>query len=130
MRTAGTVAGGAALTCWAQLIPFDVTLEPRIVDIYLAEINANAPRRPLRRGDEVSFVVLRDGQPLPGLAVQLRSELSALGIWRQTGAEGRLTVRLRLAGHWILRGTDLRPSPTRADKWESRFLTLAFEVRD
>ena len=180
VRTAGAVAGAAALTCWAQLIPFDIVLEPRIVDIYLAEIQASdavrtvwadrlargvawteryvkharielgrveardktmplamgmdvlidAPRRPLRRGDEVSFVVLRDGQPLPGLAVQLRSELSPLGIWRKTDDDGRVTVKLPLAGRWILRGTDVRPSTTRTDEWDSRFVTLAFEVRD
>ena len=178
LRSASEVADDAALTCWAQLIPFDITLEPRIVDIYLKEIRASdavralwadrlqrgvawteryvkharielggvaaadkttpvamgmdvlldAPRRPLHRNDEASFVVLRDGRPLADLAVELRSDLSPLGIWRQTDADGRVTVKLPLAGHWILRGTDVRPSTTQRDAWESDFVTLAFEV--
>jgi hypothetical protein len=33
-----------------------------------------------------------------------------------------------LAGHWLLRGTDLRLSDTVPDSWDSRFVTLAFSV--
>jgi hypothetical protein len=87
-----------------------------------------ASRRPVQRGDEVVFQVLRDGRPLPGLAVQLRSDLSPIGLWHQTDADGRVRARLPLPGHWVLRGTDLRPSATERDQWDSRFLTLAFDV--
>lgn len=86
-------------------------------------------QRPLRVGDSVGFQVLSDGQPMPGLPVELRSELSPLGIWRQTDAQGRIDVTLPLAGRWILRGTALQPSSRRTDAWDSRFVTLAFEVR-
>lgn len=79
-------------------------------------------------GDEIRFRVLRDGQPLPAQAIEARSALSPFGLWVRTDAEGRATVRLPLAGPWLLRGTDLRLSTTQADAWESRFVTLAFEV--
>jgi hypothetical protein len=85
--------------------------------------------RPLRAGDPVRFQVLRDGRPLAGQPVQLRSELSPLGIWRSTDAEGRLEAVLPVAGRWILRGTDVRPAADGSDRWDSRFLTLGFEVR-
>ncbi len=85
--------------------------------------------RPLRAGERVRIQVLRDGQPLAGLPVQFRSELSPLGLWRITDAEGRVETVLPLAGRWLLRGTDLRPAADGSDRWESRFLTLAFEVQ-
>jgi hypothetical protein len=85
--------------------------------------------RPLRAGAAVRLQVLRDGRPLAGLPVQLRSELSPLGIWRTTDAEGRLETVLPLAGRWILRGTDVRAAADGSDRWDSRFLTLAFEVQ-
>lgn len=83
----------------------------------------------LRPNDPLQFVVLRDGQPLPDLPVELRSDLSPIGIWKKTDAQGRLSFQPPLAGHWILRGTDLRLSTSVPDTWESRFVTLAFEVR-
>jgi hypothetical protein len=70
--------------------------------------------------------VLRDGRPLAGLAVELRSDLSPIGIWRSTDADGRVELTLPLAARWILRGTDVRPAD--GDRWDSRFVTLAFEV--
>lgn len=77
---------------------------------------------------ELGFQVLRDGVPLPGLAVELRSEHSALGFWKRTDADGRVRFTVPLAGRWVLRGTELRASDTRPDTWESRFVTLAFEL--
>ncbi len=96
---------------------------------------AGAPA--LRVGQTLEVQVLRDGRPLAGLALELRSELSPIGIWQQTDAQGRLSVRLPLAGRWLLRGVDLRLAdadgtevldPADADHWVSRFVTLAFEV--
>lgn len=83
---------------------------------------------PLRAGDTLHAQVLRDGEPLAGQPVELRSDLSTIGLWRRTDAEGRVSIPLPLAARWLLRGVDLRPSATRADAWESRFVTLAFEV--
>jgi len=82
---------------------------------------------PLRAGQTVRVRVLRDGQPLAGLAVELVGEVSAFGIWRRSDAEGRVQVPVPTAGRWLLRATDLRLSPE-ADRWDSRFVTLAFDA--
>ena len=79
-------------------------------------------------GGSFSFRVLRDAQPLPGLAMEWVSEAATLGIWRRTDAEGRVSVPALPPGRWVLRATDLRLSTTEPDRWESRFVTLAFEV--
>jgi hypothetical protein len=65
---------------------------------------------------------------LAGLALELRSETSPLGIWRRTDAQGRIDVSLPLPGRWLLRGVDLRVSALDPDRWDSRFVTLAFDV--
>jgi len=66
-----------------------------------------------RRGDSAGFQLLRDGQPLADFAVELRNERAAVGLWLRSDALGRVQVRLPLAGRWVLRGTDLRPSSER-----------------
>lgn len=184
-----TAPGGArrgqpgAVTCWAELKPLDIEVEPSKVTQYLDEINAPAELRALWRerqarglpwleryskharielldrrlgggdlpaaqpvpmamdivldsgldalhaGDEIRFRVLRDGKPLAGQAIEARNELSPIGLWLRTDAQGQARLRLPLPGAWLLRGTDLRPSADRADAWDSRFVTLAFGVR-
>ncbi len=86
------------------------------------------PPAEVRPGATLSFVVLRDGQPLADFPVELVSERQRFGIWRQTDGQGRVSAPVPFSGHWILRGTDLGLSATRPDRWESRFITLAFEV--
>ena len=176
-------AGHSAITCWAQLVPLEVTIAPEIVPNYLKEINAspelranwaamlvrglpwkerytkharielidtrlgtglgpvpqaapmgmdivmNSPGGSPQRGDEVTFTLLRDGQPLAGLPLELKSAITRLSFWTQTDSAGRATLRLPLAGRWLARAVDLRLSTTVPDEWESRFVTLAFEVR-
>lgn len=85
---------------------------------------------PLQAGDTARFQVLRDGQPLADLAVELQNDLSPIGQWKKTDADGRVSFVLPIAAHWLLRGTDLRLSATVPDTWESRFVTLAFSVRE
>jgi hypothetical protein len=82
-----------------------------------------------RVGQVLGFQVLRDGRPLPDQAVELRGDMSPLGIWRRTDAEGRASVQVPLPGRWVLRGTDLRRSDSAPDQFESRFFNLAFEVQ-
>lgn len=89
-----------------------------------------SPQRTPKRGDPMQFRVLRNGQPLADLPVELRGDRIALGIWRKTDAEGRVRFPAPLAGRWVLRGTDLRLSEREPDTWESRFVTLAFEIED
>jgi hypothetical protein len=163
-----------ALSCWAQVMAFDIELTPDKVATYFREINppssvreawagmrarglpwkerytkharielaGDAPAeaapsgmpmdvllesgvKAIRAGDELVFRVLRDGAPLPGLAMELRSDRHRVGFWHRTDGEGRIRVKAPLTGKWVLRGTDLRQA---GDGWESRFVTLAFEV--
>lgn len=81
-----------------------------------------------RRGDTANVQLLRDGQPLADFAVELRHERAPVGLWLRSDAQGRVQMRLPLAGRWVLRGTDLRLSSERPGTWDSRFVTLAFEV--
>lgn len=91
------------------------------------DIRIESPQ-PLRAGDTLRAQVLRDGQPLAGFPVELRSDLSPVGFWRQTDAQGRIQLTVPLAARWLLRGVDLRPAPGNTEAWDSRFVTLAFEV--
>lgn len=99
----------------------------RPVDMAM-DVLLESAERPLRQGQMLQFRVLRDGAPLPDFAVELRNERSPLGLWRKTDAQGRVTFTVPLPGRWVLRGTDLRSSQSDSDRWESRFVTLAFEV--
>jgi hypothetical protein len=180
LRTALPAPAGAALTCWAQLVPIDIQIDDSTVDVYLDEIRAlpavrerwaalkarglpwretyvkhvrlelpgaaaqaaapTAPvdglgldvlvdsPQPLRAGDTLRAQVLRDGQPLAGLPVELRNALSPLGLWRQTDAQGRIEVVLPLAANWLLRGVDLRPAADHDQRWDSRFISLGLQV--
>lgn len=89
-----------------------------------------APQHTPRRGDALQFRVLRNGHPLPDFAVELRGNQLPIGLWRKTDAEGRVHFAAPLAGRWVLRGTELRLSETEPDVWESRFVTLAFEIEN
>ncbi len=80
-----------------------------------------------RQGATWLFTVLRDGQPLPGQPVELRSASPAAGTWHHTDAQGQLRVPALPAGRWLLRTIDLRLDSADANRWDSRFLTLAFE---
>ena len=82
----------------------------------------------VRASDTVVVQVLREGLPLAGFNVELRSEFGPPGLWHQTDAEGRVRLKPSQPGRWLLRGTDLALSATRPDAWESRFITLAFDV--
>jgi hypothetical protein len=82
----------------------------------------------LRSGQPARFQVLSRGVPVPGLAVELVSERSAIGVWGRSDAEGQLGHILPFAGAWLLRATLLERG-ARQGEWQSRFVTLAFEVR-
>jgi Domain of unknown function (DUF4198) len=87
-----------------------------------------APAGPLAVGSQARFQVLRDGQPLADFNIELVNERSPVGLWLRTDAKGQVTARLPLPGRWLLRGVDLRLSPQDATRWESRFVTYAFDV--
>jgi hypothetical protein len=137
-------APAAVRDAWAQMRARGVKWKERYTKHARIELNPNAgaalpvnmamdvlleaTQRTPRRGDTLQFRVLRDGRPLPDFAVELRGDKLPIGIWRKTDAEGRVRVPAPLPGRWVLRGTDLRPSEREPDTWESRFVTLAFEI--
>ena len=87
-----------------------------------------APEGPLTVASEATFQVLRMGQPLANFNVELINERSAVGLWQRTDAQGHVRLRLPLPGRWLLRGTDLRLSTRDATRWDSQFITYAFDV--
>ena len=84
--------------------------------------------QPVHSGDPLVFQILRDGAPLADFAVELCGDHDQSGQWLKTDAQGRVRIEAPQPGRWILRGTDLRLSTARLGTWESRFVTLAFEV--
>ena len=178
-------AGAAAEGCWLQLTPFDVTVPPDKVPLYLDEVrpppallaawaDMQARGRPWQErytkharivlpgpaGDigpaaaqpaplgldmllaetkaetsdgprsQLQLQVLRDGQPLPALAVELiNADRPTPGTWLQTDADGRITLPRPPAGRWLLRAVDLRLAADPPDSWDSRFVTLSFSLR-
>lgn len=92
------------------------------------DLQADMPAAALRAGDRLTVQLLRDGQPLAGLPLVLRNDLSPLPLWHRSDDQGRVTLTLPLAARWLLSGVDLRPSETRPDAWDSRFVSLAIET--
>ena len=82
---------------------------------------------PLRTGQPARFQVLSRGEPVAGLAVELVSERSSLGVWARSDDVGQVAHTLPFGGWWLLRATLLEPGP-RPGEWQSRFVTLAFEA--
>lgn len=82
----------------------------------------------LRVGDVLQVQILRNGQPWAGQAIELRNDSSSIGVWRKSDEQGRVSFPLPLAARWLLRGVDLRPSAADPERWESDFLTVAFQV--
>jgi Domain of unknown function (DUF4198) len=135
--------GAAVLAAWADLqargLPFveKYTKSARI-DVgavaaptptgTVMDVLRQAPAGTLAVGGEATFQVLREGRPLADFAVELINENSQVGLWSRTDAQGRITARLPLPGRWLLRGTDLRLSGSDPTRWESQFITYAFDV--
>lgn len=132
----------AVLAAWADLkargLPFiesytksaryDASNAPPTPTGTAMDVLREAPAGPLKVGTEATFQVLREGRPLADLHVELINERSPIGLWHRTDAQGRVRAKLPLPGRWLLRGTDLRLSTRDATKWESQFITYAFEV--
>lgn len=88
------------------------------------------PLKAPRVGDELEFVLLKEGKPLHHFPVEFRVHTSRSGLWRRTDAHGRVRLKAPSAGRWLLRGIELTPPETGVAEpvWQGLFLTLAFEV--
>ena len=133
----------AALAAWADLKARGLPFREHYTKSARIDVGADAssqpigtamdalrvsPRGALTVGTEAVFEVLRDGKPLPDFPVELINERSPIGLWHRTDAEGRISAKLPLPGRWILRGVDLHLAANDATRWESWFITYAFEV--
>lgn len=88
------------------------------------------PLQAPRVGDDLEFLVLKDGRPLHHFAVEFRLHTSRSGLWRRTDEHGRVRLKAPSAGRWLMRGIDITPpAPGLADPvWQGLFITLAFDV--
>ncbi len=83
----------------------------------------------IRVGDEITVRVLKNGAPHADFALNAVAAGETKGETRQTDTTGRVAFRIKTAGPWLLRGTDLRKSTGSDADWESDFVTLTFEAR-
>jgi uncharacterized GH25 family protein len=83
----------------------------------------------LRVGDELPIRVLRKSNSVPNLRVNLLLAGQRHGDFQTTDSEGRASFRIKRAGRYLIRATDLRPSTKPDLEWESDFTTLTVEIK-
>jgi hypothetical protein len=133
----------AALSAWADLKARGLPFRERYTKSARIDLGARAsqmrsgttmdvlrtaPIEALTVGTQATFQVLREGRPLADFPVELVNERSPIGLWYRTDSDGRIEAKLPLPGRWLLRGTDLRLSSQDPTRWESQFITYAFDV--
>jgi Domain of unknown function (DUF4198) len=133
----------AVLAAWADLKARGLPFRERYTKSARIDLGADAspqptgtamdalrvsPRGALTVGTEAVFQVLLDGKPLADFPVELINERSPVGLWHRTDGEGRIRAKLPLPGRWLLRGVELKLAAADATRWESQFITYAFEV--
>ena len=91
------------------------------------ELVPEADPTSLAAGAILPIRLLRNGEPLAGLAVAVDRGGPNCRTFQTTDAEGRARLTLDLAGKWLLTATDLRQSAS-GSGWESDFTTLTLEV--
>jgi hypothetical protein len=119
VRIETPVPGAQAAGFWAAL------RKPRNYPLELVPLGD----APLRSRTEAEFQALSGGKPVAGLAVEFVSLRSPLGIWKETGSDGRMKVALPFAGEWLLRATVLDVPRSMQDAWQSKFATLTVQVQ-
>jgi uncharacterized GH25 family protein len=82
----------------------------------------------LAAGQELPLKLLKNGRPVPDLAVGLVAGKAKSGSMSKTDSEGRVRLRLERGGWWLIRATLLEPSSKPDLDWESRFTTLTVFV--
>jgi hypothetical protein len=87
----------------------------------------NAGQEPLLFDGESA--VLTTGDAAADHQSVMRGGAAGQSQWLKTNAEGQASTIAPSPGRRIWRGTDLRLSTADPAVWESRFVTLAFEVQ-
>ena len=99
----------------------------RPVGMTLEFVPEKDPTR-LGPGEELPVRLLQDGRPVPGLAVGLLAGNAKSGSLSKTDSEGRVRLRFKRGGWWLIRATLLKRSSKPDLDWESRFTTLTIFV--
>jgi Domain of unknown function (DUF4198) len=81
----------------------------------------------LRIGDKLALRLLKDGQPLGGLAVAAH-HASAPRRFETTNADGEVSFVLDRSGPWLFAATELLRSTKPNLEWESLFATLTLSA--
>jgi uncharacterized GH25 family protein len=115
-KTFVTIGSAPADATWAEPVGLALEIVPQA-----------DPTR-LRKGDSFPVRVLKDGTPLAGFSIRAAAAGAAGGVFAKTDAGGNAVFVLDRPGAWLLAGTDLRESASRAGEWESDFTTLTVHV--
>jgi uncharacterized GH25 family protein len=101
---------------WARPVGMELELVPESDPTQLAA------------GGELPLRLLKNGEPVPDVAVGLVAGNAKPGSLAKTDSEGRVRLRLERGGWWLIRATVLEPSSKPDLDWESRFSTLTVFV--
>jgi len=82
----------------------------------------------LKAGDELPIRVLKKGQPITQLRVNIVLAGQKQGEFQTTDGEGRVSFLIKRAGRYLIRATELRPATKPDLEWESDFTTLTIEI--
>ncbi|NIM52838.1 MAG: DUF4198 domain-containing protein [Gemmatimonadales bacterium] len=99
---------------------------------YPAEIVPLVNPYSLTAGEEFSFLCLVDGEPVANQLVILGGEQGGAlveEVRKRTDEEGRIAFVIDLPGKWYIEFINMVPSPEEGVDYESKWATLAFEVR-
>jgi uncharacterized GH25 family protein len=83
-------------------------------------------------GDELSFRLLYEGDPLPdALVVALNGDEPDTRVTARSDSHGRAVFRLERAGPWLVRAVHMVPAPPdAAADWESLWASVTFEIHE
>ena len=101
---------------WARPVGMELELVPESDPTHLAA------------GEELRVRLLKNGEPLPDVAVGLLAANAKSGTLSRTDSEGRVRLRFDRGGWWLVRATVLEPSSKPDLDWESHFATLTLFV--
>jgi nickel transport protein len=82
----------------------------------------------LKTGENATFKLLREGEPVPNAAVALVRGGSNERVYQNTDADGVATFTVSAAGKYLLAATLLTPGKE-GEPWQGLFSTFTFEAR-